>query len=213
MIELKPPFRRATPGDAQAMADFVHFASEGLALYLWTKMAGPGGDPWAFGRERASRETGGFSYRNADRGRARRPAGRRPHRLRAARPCRADPRNHAGHVRAAAGAGEPGARHLVRERARRLSRAPRPGLRRRASRRRRPARRRRGELAASASSLPIPTPARASSTSAAATAKPASARWSRKTGSIPAPTGCCWLNRASKPACRRSAQVKPERPR
>ena len=64
MIELQPPFRRATPGDAQAMADFVHFASEGLALYLWTKMAGPGGDPWAFGRERAGRETGAFSYRN-----------------------------------------------------------------------------------------------------------------------------------------------------
>ena len=46
------------------MADFVHFASEGLALYLWTKMAGPGGDPWSIGRERASRGTGGFSYRN-----------------------------------------------------------------------------------------------------------------------------------------------------
>ena len=64
MIELQSPFRRATPDDAQVMADFVHFASEGLALYLWTKMAGPGGDPWAFGRERASRETGAFSYRN-----------------------------------------------------------------------------------------------------------------------------------------------------
>jgi ribosomal protein S18 acetylase RimI-like enzyme len=64
MIELQPPFRRATPDDAQVMADFVHFASEGLALYLWTKMAGPGGDPWAFGRERAGRETGAFSYRN-----------------------------------------------------------------------------------------------------------------------------------------------------
>ena len=64
MIELQPPFRRATPGDAGVMTDFVHFASEGLALYLWTKMAGPGGDPWAFGRERAGRETGAFSYRN-----------------------------------------------------------------------------------------------------------------------------------------------------
>jgi ribosomal protein S18 acetylase RimI-like enzyme len=65
MIELKPPLRWATPGDAPAMADFVHFASEGLALYLWTKMAGPDGDPWSTGRERASRGTGGFSYRNA----------------------------------------------------------------------------------------------------------------------------------------------------
>lgn len=64
MIDLEPPYRSATPGDAQAMADFVHFASEGLALYLWTKIAGPGGDPWAIGRERAGRETGAFSYRN-----------------------------------------------------------------------------------------------------------------------------------------------------
>ncbi len=64
MIELEPPFRRATPNDVQAMTDFVDFASEGLALYLWTKMAGPGDDPWAFGRERAGRETGAFSYRN-----------------------------------------------------------------------------------------------------------------------------------------------------
>ena len=64
MIALTEPYRRATPADAQAMADFVHFASEGLALYLWTRMAGPGGDPWAIGRERAGRETGAFSYRN-----------------------------------------------------------------------------------------------------------------------------------------------------
>jgi len=64
MIELQPPFRRATLRDAKAMADFVNFASEGLALYLWTKMAGLGDDPWAFGRERAGRETGAFSYRN-----------------------------------------------------------------------------------------------------------------------------------------------------
>src|SRR5262245_36448027 len=64
MIELKQPFRRARPADAAAMADFVHFASEGLALYLWTKTAGPTGDPWAIGRERAARSAGGFSYRN-----------------------------------------------------------------------------------------------------------------------------------------------------
>jgi ribosomal protein S18 acetylase RimI-like enzyme len=46
------------------MADLVHFASEGLALYLWTSVAPPGVDPWSIGRERAERETGGFSYRN-----------------------------------------------------------------------------------------------------------------------------------------------------
>ncbi len=65
MIQLTPPLRRATPDDAQALAELVDFASEGLALYLWTKIAGPGGDPWAVGRERALRETGAFSYRNA----------------------------------------------------------------------------------------------------------------------------------------------------
>jgi ribosomal protein S18 acetylase RimI-like enzyme len=47
-----------------AMADLVHFASQGLALYLWTKIAPPGSDPWAVGRERAGREAGSFSYRN-----------------------------------------------------------------------------------------------------------------------------------------------------
>lgn len=64
-MPLQPPFRPATPADAQALAELVDFASEGLALYLWTKTAGPGGDPWAVGRERAMRETGAFSYRNA----------------------------------------------------------------------------------------------------------------------------------------------------
>ncbi|MBX9588715.1 MAG: GNAT family N-acetyltransferase [Hyphomonadaceae bacterium] len=65
MIALEEPYRRATPHDTQAMADFVHFASEGLALHLWARMAGPGGDPWAVARERAGRDTGSFSYRNA----------------------------------------------------------------------------------------------------------------------------------------------------
>ena len=65
MIDLLPPFRKATPADAAVLADLVHFASEGLALYLWTSIAAPGVDPWTIGRERAGREAGGFSYRNA----------------------------------------------------------------------------------------------------------------------------------------------------
>ena len=65
MIQLTHPFRRARPDDAQALAELVDFASEGLALYLWTKLAGPDGDPWAVGRERARREAGSFSYRHA----------------------------------------------------------------------------------------------------------------------------------------------------
>lgn len=65
MIELKPPFRRATPEDATALAELVNHAGEGLPLYLWGKTAGPDGDPWEIGRERARREEGSFSYRNA----------------------------------------------------------------------------------------------------------------------------------------------------
>ena len=65
MVQLLSPFRHATPDDARALTELVDFASEGFAPYLWTKIAGPGGDPWAIGRERVRREEGGFSYRNA----------------------------------------------------------------------------------------------------------------------------------------------------
>lgn len=65
MIDLQPPFRWATPGDAHALTELVDFASEGLALYLWGKVAGPGGDAWAVGRDRVTGGTGSFSYRNA----------------------------------------------------------------------------------------------------------------------------------------------------
>jgi ribosomal protein S18 acetylase RimI-like enzyme len=65
MPMIHPPFRRATVEDAGTLADLVEFASEGLALYLWTKIAGPGRDPWHVGRERVSSETNGLSYRNA----------------------------------------------------------------------------------------------------------------------------------------------------
>jgi ribosomal protein S18 acetylase RimI-like enzyme len=57
--------RPATPGDAAALAELVNIAGEGLPLYLWTKMAERGEDPWAVGRRRAQRKEGGFSYRNA----------------------------------------------------------------------------------------------------------------------------------------------------
>ena len=60
-----PPFRRATPEDAGALARFVEFASEGLALYLWTKIAGTGHDPWRIGRERVLSGAVGLSFQNA----------------------------------------------------------------------------------------------------------------------------------------------------
>jgi len=57
--------RPATIQDADALAELVNFAGEGLPLYLWAKMAKDGEDPWAIGRARARRDEGSFSYRNA----------------------------------------------------------------------------------------------------------------------------------------------------
>jgi ribosomal protein S18 acetylase RimI-like enzyme len=65
MTKFAGTFRRANPADVGIVAELVEFASEGLALCLWTQMAGPGGDPWEVGRNRWSSETTGISYRNA----------------------------------------------------------------------------------------------------------------------------------------------------
>lgn len=56
--------RPAAASDVAQMAELVNYAGEGMPLHLWSKMAEPGEDPWAVGRERAARESGGFSYRN-----------------------------------------------------------------------------------------------------------------------------------------------------
>jgi ribosomal protein S18 acetylase RimI-like enzyme len=65
MVQMKSPFRPATPDDAPALAELVNFAGENLPLYLWTRMAEAGESAWDVGRRRAMRETGSFSYRNA----------------------------------------------------------------------------------------------------------------------------------------------------
>jgi hypothetical protein len=62
---LVAPFRRARIEDARLLAELVNRAGEGLPRYLWTQMATLGEDPWEFGRKRAERESGSFSYRNA----------------------------------------------------------------------------------------------------------------------------------------------------
>ena len=62
---IQHPFRRAASDDTTVLAEFVEFASEGLALYLWSELAGANRDPWSIGRERVAGETGGLSYRNA----------------------------------------------------------------------------------------------------------------------------------------------------
>jgi len=65
MTPINGPFRRATLADVADLARLVEFASEGLPVYLWTQLAGPGGDPWEVGRRRVSSETTGYSYRQA----------------------------------------------------------------------------------------------------------------------------------------------------
>ncbi|HEY5643572.1 MAG TPA: GNAT family N-acetyltransferase [Woeseiaceae bacterium] len=65
MSSLGTPHRWATAADAEALAALVNIAGEGLPLYLWTRMAGAGESPWQVGRQRAQRERGSFSYRNA----------------------------------------------------------------------------------------------------------------------------------------------------
>ncbi len=65
MSLLKPPFRQATPDDSAALAELVDIAGEGMPVYLWTRLAEPGVSAMEIGRQRARRESGSFSYRNA----------------------------------------------------------------------------------------------------------------------------------------------------
>ena len=57
--------REAHKSDAAELAKLIDYAGEGLPFYLWRQMAAPGEDPWEIGRQRAARDTGGFSYRNS----------------------------------------------------------------------------------------------------------------------------------------------------
>lgn len=65
MVRLEPPYRYATPDDAPALAELANEAAEGMPLYMWSKRAEKGQDPWEIGMARAKREEGGYSYRNA----------------------------------------------------------------------------------------------------------------------------------------------------
>lgn len=64
-ISHTPPFRPATIADAPILAELVNYAGEGLPEFLWGALAAPGQDAWEVGRQRAAREEGSFSYRNA----------------------------------------------------------------------------------------------------------------------------------------------------
>ena len=57
--------REARASDAAHLVRFINMAADDLPLHFWRETVGPEGDPWALGEERAARETGSFSYRNA----------------------------------------------------------------------------------------------------------------------------------------------------
>lgn len=57
--------RKAMASDAGHLARFINMAADDLPLHFWKGSVGPDGDPWAWGQERAAREAGSFSYRNA----------------------------------------------------------------------------------------------------------------------------------------------------
>jgi ribosomal protein S18 acetylase RimI-like enzyme len=58
-------FRPATRADASVLAVFVDIAGEGMPAHMWSTLAAPGQSILEVGRERAARDTGGFSWRNA----------------------------------------------------------------------------------------------------------------------------------------------------
>lgn len=57
--------RAATPADAADLVRFVRWAGEGMPELIWAGMAAPGQSVDEVGFERARREEGSFSYRNA----------------------------------------------------------------------------------------------------------------------------------------------------
>lgn len=57
--------RKARASDAADLVRFINMAADDLPLHFWRKTVGPDGDPWALGAERAGRDSGNFSYRNA----------------------------------------------------------------------------------------------------------------------------------------------------
>lgn len=65
MVKLIDPFRSATPDDAEDVVRLVDMAAHGLASWMWSEMAEPGETAMQVGIDRARREEGGFSYRNA----------------------------------------------------------------------------------------------------------------------------------------------------
>ncbi|MGG5292127.1 N-acetyltransferase family protein [Pseudomonas shirazensis] len=57
-------FRPAQASDAHDIARFFQLTSEGMADYIWSKLAAPGEDLLSVGAARYAREQGDFSYKN-----------------------------------------------------------------------------------------------------------------------------------------------------
>jgi hypothetical protein len=62
MSETNFTIRPGRREDAAVLAKLVNYAGEGLPFYFWRKMATVDQDAWTFGRLRAAREVGSFSY-------------------------------------------------------------------------------------------------------------------------------------------------------
>ena len=60
----KPLFRPARKEDCHAIAALYSISSDGVADYIWTKLAGPGQDILSVGQKRYEREDSAFSYKN-----------------------------------------------------------------------------------------------------------------------------------------------------
>jgi len=65
MVTPKPSFRPATKTDAAVLAVLVDIAGEGMPSFMWSTLGAVGQSVLEFGRERARRDTGGFSFKNA----------------------------------------------------------------------------------------------------------------------------------------------------
>lgn len=61
----RPTLRPATLADASALAVLMDMAAQGMPSLLWSTLAAPAQSALEVGRDRARREEGGFSYRNA----------------------------------------------------------------------------------------------------------------------------------------------------
>jgi ribosomal protein S18 acetylase RimI-like enzyme len=65
MPEREPTIRPARKSDAVILAALIDIAGEGLPVFLWNRMKPREQSVFEFGRARAAREEGNFSYRNA----------------------------------------------------------------------------------------------------------------------------------------------------